>query len=367
MKKRSIPKRIVYLLGAGSTQAEVDYQGGNKINLLMKDCPIRGEGVARRVLDKTDVYDMLKISNTEDIDVEKLISLLSVSNNGKFKRIAENLRKHYYEIILEGLDKSGVLTNPELAIGLLELHKSPIFSEGVEKLSGIIILNHDNLFQTASQKVYSCVNLGFKFKSSVISNFSEEETIKPPLLVKLYGSFDWRSRIPIEILKLDKTCKYSENMLWIPPSILKETHDYPYNKLAGFAYELLAKRCDILRIIGCSLSQNDWNVISLLFNAQYNQLLYYKGCFKVELIVPERVGEQIQKDCSYLQNLFPIGYLSDGYFGLFKGDERAEVPKISDLDNPYKFWLKTKTKHHLSNRQIAISTSGVLKKIMEEI
>ncbi len=358
-------KRIVYLFGAGATQAESDHQG-SKINLLMWNCKIRGEGVAQRILQHAQIYKKLKTDFTEEVDVEKLISLLLVSGNSKYKGMGENLRKSYYEVLLADLSEAGVLANPELAMGLLELHKCPIFNERIEKLSGFIILNHDNLLQTASQKIHECVNLGFKFHSKVVRCADEEEVKSCPLIIKLYGSFDWRNKIPIEVQELSPTSGYSLDMLWIPPSILKETRDYPYNKLAGLAYELLSKRCDILRIVGCSLSQNDWNVISLLFSSQYNQLLHGKTCYKIELIMEESTGERIAKDCSYLQNLFPIGHLTDGYFGYYKGDEKDQVPEISDMSNPFRYWLKTKAKHHITNKEIDISAAGILNKILGE-
>jgi hypothetical protein len=362
----SNPKRIVYLFGAGSTQAEVDFQGGKIINLLMKKND-RGEGVAQRILTRGNFYKTLKIDSTEEIDVEKLISLLLSSGNVNYKNKAEKLRELYYEELVSGFNKTGILVNPELSMGLLELHRCPIFNEQIEKLSGFIILNHDNLLQTASQRIYNCVNLGFKFHSKVINCANDEELRSCPLVIKLYGSFDWRNKIPIEIEGLNSTSKYSKNMLWIPPSIRKETGDYPYNKLAGLAYELLAKRCDVLRVIGCSLSQNDWNVISLLFNSQYNQLLQHKTCYRIELIMDQFYGKQIVDNCSYLQNLCSIEYLNDGDFSYYKEEERGRVlPKTSDLDNPFKYWLKTKTKYHMVNKQLDIATASTLKKIVEE-
>ena len=52
----------------------------------------------------------------------------------------------------------------------------------------------------------------------------------------------------------------------VPLGINKNYLTPPYNFIWGRAYELLV-RCDILRIIGCSLSQNDIGLIDLLFKA----------------------------------------------------------------------------------------------------
>ncbi len=369
MSKKTKPKKVVYLFGAGATQAEIAYQGGHKVNLLMRDSDVYGEGVCSRILKKADIHKKLEIQKGDEIDIEKLISLLVSSSRTKYRKIAEDLRKLYYNDILDVLAKTGLLRTPELAIGLFEMHKNQVFSKNVEILSGLIILNHDNLFSTASQKVYKGVKLGFKFSSDIHKCFLENEKGKNPLIIKLYGSFDWINGIPIKVRELSTKPKYSNNVLWIPPSILKESRGYPYNKLMGLAYELLAKRCDILRVVGCSLNQNDWNVISLLFNSQYNQLynqlLSKKSCYKIELIIDQPNGENIKKECSYLQNITPIAYLTDGYFGNYKEDERKKLPKTSGLDNPFMYWLKTKTNHHIKKGEINIKGCEILKKIAE--
>ena len=45
--KTDTPKQIVYLWGAGATQAEIDYLGAHTVNLLMRDSDERGEGGTR--------------------------------------------------------------------------------------------------------------------------------------------------------------------------------------------------------------------------------------------------------------------------------------------------------------------------------
>jgi len=352
------PKQVVYLIGAGATQAEVDYQGGAKINLLMKDSESLGYGVSTRVLERADNLD---IPIEGEKDIEKLISLLASTGTEKYRKAAERLRRLYYEVILESLIGTGVLDNPNLAMGLFEMHKSESFNTKVEQLTGIINLNHDNLFQVASQKVYNSIFLGFKFWSN---SFKEERT--SPLVIKLHGSFDWRSGLPIKVLKLNSTTSYSKDMLWIPPTILKESKDYPYNKLMGLAYELLSKKCHVLRIVGCSLSQNDWNMVSLLFNAQYNQYLHKGFCLRIELVMSPEACSRIISEYSYLQNIVPIQHLTYGDFSAYKSDIKdEEIPKPSELDNPFKFWLKTKAIYHKNKGEIIVDDTMALKQIME--
>lgn len=352
------PKQIVYILGAGATQAEATHQGGVPINLMMKDSEKLGLGVSSRIKTRINLDRSLEIRN--EVDIEKLISLLSASGINDYSDKAEQLRKGYFEEIIKSLDKAEVLNKPELAIGLLEMHNNKTFKK-FESLSGIISLNHDNLFQLASQKVHNCINLGFEFRSEHFE-FDNEE--KSPLIIHLHGAFNWMNTLPIEILKLTTRSKYDKEILWIPPAILKESKDYPYNKLMGLAYEVLTKKCDILRVIGCSLSQNDWNLISLIFNAQYFQYHFNdKNCFRIELIMDHETGETIKKDYSYLKNLYSIGYLKDGSFS----DYKNKVRRSSEMDNPFKYWLKIKVLYHLKRGEIDLADMGeTLKGIIGE-
>lgn len=354
-------KKIVYIVGAGATQAEAAH-AGHQINLLMKNNDI-GLGVSERVLDKAfkgkkRIRKLMDIE--EETDIEKLITLLTATGTKQNIDAAEILRENYYKEIINGIQEAGVLYNPELAIALLQMHTNRKFS-GIEELSGVISLNHDNLFQEASQTVHSCINHGFKFDSE---DFKCGDITQAPFLIQLHGSFSWRRHRSksIRVVKIKPKHKYDPTMTWIPPSILKETKDYPFNKLTGLAYELLVD-CDILRIVGCSLSQNDWNLVSLIFNAQDAQYGDSKKCFKIELIM-DIDFDSFKKEVSYLKNLTPIHQLDDGDFSGYK-IPRDERPKPSELDNPFEFWLKTKVKLHISKGQFDMGTTeNPLKQIM---
>lgn len=356
--------RIVYLIGAGATQAEIDHRGGEKINLLMQDNPELGVlGLATRIIKRAKKYNRLNRTpaSGSTTDVEKLISLLDNTGLVAHRTAASELRQLYREEILKALRKTKVIQEPELAIYLLRMHKSTTFNEKKERLVGIIDLNHDWLLQVASQKVHGGINVCFAFRQR---DFRFQE--HAPRIVKPHGSFNWYNTRPITVSAVET--KRSRDMLWIPPTILKESKDYPYNKLTGVAHEMLATNCDVLRIVGCRLSQNDWNIVSLLFNAQYHQSLKGKGCFRVELIMPHKDGEDIKKEYSYLQGLVSIGYLQDGDFSpylqgrqVFAGRRRTRrlVTRSlqgsetgSELQNPFKYWLKTKIRYHISRNEL---------------
>jgi hypothetical protein len=355
-------KTVVYIMGAGATQAEAAHAGSQN-NLLMKNNDL-GVGISERVLGRAlkGKKHIRKILDIEDeTDIEKLISLLTATGAKENIEYAGILRENYHNEIIKSINEAGILYNPEIAVALLQMHKNSKFS-GIEKLLGIISLNHDNLFQEAFQTVHSCVNLGFEFISD---DFNCRNNA--PFLIQLHGSFSWRQHKPIRVVKIKPESEYDPHMTWIPPSILKETKDYPFNKLTGLAYELLAD-CDILRIVGCSLSQNDWNLISLIFNAQNAPYNDVKKCFKIEIIMDIGNNEddflKFKKEISYLKNVTPIYELNDGDFSSYKMS-RDERTKPSELDNPFEFWLRTKVKFHVSEGQFdKESTENPLKQII---
>jgi len=338
-------KKVVYIIGAGATQAEASHVG-YKINLLMKNSDKLGDGISERILNKHKIegkYINELIDIKEETDIEKLITLLAGTGVNRTIKYAEDLRKHYYLEILDSLNEANIMHEPELAKALLQMHNNSAFKD-TEALSGIISLNHDGLFQEASQSIHCGINLGFDFISD---DFDISDNA--PILIQLHGSFSWRKQRQIRVVKLKQGDKYFKRMLWIPPSIVKETKDYPFNKLMGFAYELLSD-CDVLRIIGCSLSQNDWNLISLIFNAQNIQYNQRKSCFKIELIM-EVNSDYFLKEISYLRNVTPIEHLKDGDFSLYK-NKRKKRPKESELNNPLKYWLKEKTQYHIREAEL---------------
>jgi len=262
--KETAPKRVVYLWGAGATQAEASYLGARGINLLMRDSDELGDGVATRILKRLPLRWQSTFEAERGTDIEKLVSLLAASSVTTYRTLAETIRTLYFQDICKSLAATKVLTNPRLAIGLLAMHKDDQFKRH-ERLTGIITTNHDGLLQLAAQHVYAKVNIGIPFQSNELT---QGETGATAPLLHLHGSFTWKFGLPIQVSLLSKNSAYSSKTVWIPPTILKETKDYPFNKLAGIAYELLSRHCDVLRVVGSALTQNDWNILTLIFNAQ---------------------------------------------------------------------------------------------------
>lgn len=329
-------KQVVYLWGSGATQAEATYRGAQDINLLMADNDI-GYGVATRILQRIPRKWRSSFSTDQGTDIEKLISLLAASNVAEYELLASQLRGLYLADICKGLASAKILDRPTLATGLFEMHNIESMKR-YEVLSGVITTNHDGLLQVAAQSVYGQVDIGIPFSSDDLNPTAH--TASP--ILQLHGSFTWAFGLPINVSSLRDISTERLPTVWIPPAILKESKTYPFNKIAGLAYELLSKHCDVLRIAGASLAQNDWNVVSMLFNAQRHMELEKKAAFRVELIMPPESGGVITQSCSYLRNLTPIGQLTDGSFADFNDADAL----TSDMKNPLFYWLKEKIQFH---------------------
>jgi hypothetical protein len=315
-----------------------------------------GEGVATGVLKRIGTKWRSALTADHPPDIEKLISLLSACGLKELADVAENMRAGYFLEIQSRLAASGVLALPRLAIGLLRLHALPEFAAGVESLSGIVTTNHDGLLQKAAQVVYGCVNAGFAFDSR---EFVCDEGSKAPPVLAIHGSFSWQFGVPPKVAPLSVSTAYEHDTLWIPPTTLKEAKSYPFNRLFGLAYDLLARKCDVLRVVGCSLTQNDWNVLSLIFNAQRHRDRTQGSPFRIELIMPQEVGDDVVKQCSYLRNLAPIGSLTDGYFESFLD----AANRTTEHNNPLAYWLKQKLLFHMKSGDIPANVDDELASI----
>jgi hypothetical protein len=345
------PKRIVYLFGAGATQAEVNYLGARKINVLMRDSDELGEGIATGVLGRSGA-DALFFTTDKGIDIEKLISLLATSGVDRHLELAETFRRHYFEETCTRIADSKIIDSLELTTALLEMHANRAFQARVETLIGILTTNHDGLLQTAFEKTFGAVNLGLPFVSTVLHS-SNGKAI-PPLL-QLHGSFTWRFALPLEVTTLTKVSVHFTDACWIPPTVAKESKNYPFNKLTALAYEILSKNCDVLRVVGSSLTQNDWNILSLIFNAQRHRERFGQSPFNIQLITSQKGGKTIERDSAFLKNLMPMGSLTEGQFDEYRNHDEVDPLPNSDMANGFFFWLREKINYHQGNREFGTS------------
>jgi len=196
---------------------------------------------------------------------------------------------------------------------LLELHEHGK-TKKKERLLGLVSLNYDTVLDDAYTTIYhKPPNYSFSLDDS-------EYKDRLPLL-KLHGSFNWDD---ITILGRKRSFEI------IPLGASKNYTHIPYNFIWSRTLELLIQ-CDILRVIGCSLSQNDVHLVDLLFKAHLQ-----KGReLEIQLIGPEAAGREIQQTYGFFRNI--------------KRLSEIEPPLVDDTTsgNPFETWLKAKSRRML--------------------
>jgi hypothetical protein len=315
------PIKVVYLFGAGATLAEWKYATGEKGDNLSLGSV--SEAVINEAKEKVEFKEMLSdIPNDGIRDIEHYISLLESVRTAKYVSLVEFLKFSFCKNIQNSLKFDETPIKPNLTEALLEMHSA--LGE-FETLIGAVSLNYDNLLDCAFNEVYKGINYGINCFCED-GNYAINEDVAP--LIKLHGSFNWkRGAHSILINESQAQTAEQSDMVWIPPSVEKELDSYPYNLLWGKAFEIL--NCDVLRIIGCNLSQNDWGLISLLFNSQLKK----GGDYRIELIRSQKGGLETKENHGYLKNVYVLGDL-----------ENCE--DFDDTENPpenvYYSWLKAK-------------------------
>src|SRR5262249_1419382 len=132
-------------------------------------------------------------------------------------------------------------------------------------------------------------------------------------LLKLHGSFNWKNR---QIFAKKRTVEI------IPVGSSKSYLHAPYGFIWNRALDGLV-RCDILRVIGCSLSPNDVHLIDLLFKAHLER----SKPFDIEIIDKDSAGQRIKDNYGFFPGIKRIGQVT--------------IPAIGDPDprNPFQVWL----------------------------
>lgn len=251
-------KDVVYLFGAGASHACVKAVGSG-YGILMGDL---GEDLAKHVRkivdDKYAEERSLEVLVNEvvddETDYEHVITFLDQSVSTVHRAFADDLRDIFEQVLREKLraieDEQGT---PPVGLyeALLDMYEVP----GVtERLAGVLTINYDEYIERAIEGfLRRPVDFGIDARG-----VDEQES--PIKLIKLHGSFGWQDAWPI-VRDSD-----ASPPLWIPPGIQKAKDRYPFNALWGLARELLD--CDVLRIVGCKLGPNDWDLISLLFSTR---------------------------------------------------------------------------------------------------
>jgi hypothetical protein len=297
------------------------------------------EEVIKKAKKKKILKELLEhIKRPDGIDIEHYISLLEALRIRKYDVMADELRKLFCATIQEGVAPENVLIEPKIEMALLQMHNA-IPTE--ETLSGVISLNYDSLLDHAFNKINEGIDYGIKCKcpTGEYRIRTDHEAIP---LIKLHGSFNWRRSFPyITIDEAQTGLNPQTEMLWIPPSVGKVRDSYPFNALWGRAFEVLD--CDILRIVGCKLSQNDWGLISLLFSTQ----LRSDEAYKIELVNSQERGLEIRERTKFLRNVTVLHEL----------EGCIDIARYG-TENVFESWLKSKISF-LQEKNLCNGTEGL--------
>lgn len=326
------PKKIVYLFGAGATHAEIMNLEDSPDATFISKNGLKISDVSKRVMKLAQKDSRFKkgvktVTYREGpVNIELLISLFESNRipdvDYKVNHLKKLVQKDITKILSLEQKKKFYLHK-----ALFELHK---LIENKEILTGIVSLNYDDVLDL------SCYEIRGN-KPNYCHNSGKGEDI--PLL-KLHGSFNWTNI---------KIYGKSKKIPIIPLGINKNYLIPPYNFIWSRAFEVLAT-CDILRIIGCSLSQNDIGLIDLLFKAHLER----SNHFTMEIINRQGVGDDIK----YNYGFFPGIITPKDIEGSLIADDLSGA---AELTNPFKTWLKAKAERMVSEK---INTTKYLKKCL---
>lgn len=339
--------RVAYLLGAGASQGAIKYDGSLK-DILLESI---SEAIVKRI-DKDKINQLIEVRNDLVLgaNIEQLITLYEASGISKHRGIAKGLRvlfRQEIEKTIKELEKTyrdlGKSFTPTLLSCLIDMHSVTGLNE---ELVLILTTNYEDLIEKALEQVLGGINYVVKTVGKDGRYHIKEEVI--PLL-KLHGSFNWRNEFPI-LISRKKTRE--EDVLWIPPGIVKRKESYPFNLIWGKARELLD--CDILRIIGSSLSTNDWELLSLIYTTQ-NLRTDKKRPYLIEVIDVTQKCEELRGKYQYFnfKSILEIPevkeYLVHTHFPqsiigkrVVPEDKIKGLAKYMDKENIFALWLRAK-------------------------
>ncbi|PSP48605.1 hypothetical protein BRC75_06360 [Halobacteriales archaeon QH_7_69_31] len=334
-------RRVSYLIGAGASQGCVD-SVGSEHGILMSHLNQELSDEAGDLLEESqyESREELKLLVneivTEDMDFEQVITFLDNSPSAIHRSFADDLRTKFEYVIKNKLrnikDEFGG-RETKLYKVLLDIHEHPSSNE---ELVGIMTLNYDQYIERAIEDFPEhCVDFGVEVRGTECDD-------SPIMLLKLHGSFGWEETWPI-------TTNNGESSLWIPPGIQKAKDRYPFNVIWGRAREMLD--CDVLRIIGCGLGPNDWDLISLLFSTRHANV--QGEPYSIEVIDSPKRTESMTNDFPYLelrsllqlddigQNIVSeiLGGSPRPYDSLSEDEKDRLMKKTEKRSNWFQIWL----------------------------
>lgn len=364
----SATRRVVYLLGAGATQGAARF-AGSSVDLVMPGLIDRllkrmreeylehfagHQGMAHLVNDVVD----------EKTDFEHLLTFLEDTPSRPYQEFAELLKPVFSAVLRAALNDVRLGLGEKhsaLYAALVDMHQ---VEDSGESLAGFLTLNYDSFLEHAIEDI---VGRSVDYRVQVRDAASGGDPI--PVL-KLHGSFSWRHTWPLEVTG------EMEAGLWIPPGIRKAKGDYPFNAIWGAARELLD--CDVLRLIGCNLGPNDWDLVSLLFSTMHGR--ESAGPYEVEAIGWPNTASRIADAFPYLnvrslleidgvgpQSIAELLGCAPTEFSALKESERERAVENagSKITNPFEHWLRLKGELMLRDLTTIETQKGLFEEFVE--
>ena len=375
-------KKVVYLLGAGASHAEIKYLDPGCRGILMDSVVDAIPGQLPEDNDDLKQIKNILVLENRNIDIEQLITLYEHDVDKKHHEASDKLRQIFrkelnsriLQVLCEQPNGDDCIFHSGLLASLFDMYNIKDFDE---ELCAIITTNYDDLAERALQNVYK----GFNYKFELVNTAGEFSLgIGLPLL-KLHGSFNWIGEYPIRLDKPNSSSYHgndNDDIIWAPPGAIKNTNQYPFSLIWSQAREIL--NCDILRVVGCSLSRNDWLLISLIHDAQ---TLRRGSNLKIQLVDFPRQAYFVWKNYPYLDVKYT---LFDDYFASYCNDfcsveildrefesyTEESIGKFNEnveknMSNIFNIWLAAKGYELKNTRKLNLTTEkNIFKRFYEK-
>lgn len=345
-------KKVLYLLGAGATHGVLQALD-RTVKLMPND--IR-DTIFDKFKDKPPIDDPDAWTEfTTTPDVEHFISILEYQN--KFDA-AERIRKEYRNAIVGVAGPaSRQPARKNLYSVLLDYQLNLARVHLKEELLGFVSFNYEDILENTITKYFRPVSYIFDHRKA-------NRPGSAVAVFKLHGSFNWINTRPITIERMSEA--RLKPAIWIPPGVEKKKDSYPFNILWGQLTEKL-QDCDILRVIGCSLSRNDWGFIPMVYTMRH---FTSKKPFEIEIIASPQTAKTISDTYGYLTDIKSMldmpevkDYFREEIFGgrVFSSDKKFNeeiTARLSNRDwgNPFRDWLFSKVRYLVEEHDYSLET-----------
>lgn len=314
---------------------------------------------------------LLRLANAvsdDNTDFEHIITFLDDSPSPLYRHFAAELRSTFEDVLRERLEtiEAELKRKPvELYAAAFDVHNLPYINQ---TLGGVLTTNYDLYIELALEKAgFIPIDFGFQLGA--------EQATGAVRLLKLHGSFNWKATSPPTLVEEGAT---DQATLWIPPGIEKAKAAYPFGVLWDLAREVL--NCDVLRIVGCRLDGNDWDLISLIFNAIHART--EPGSCRVEIIDSPRQAQKVKRRLPYLgpRSIFELDNIGEHIVGeamedgvprkfleLSEGQQQDLIASEGLGPNWFDVWLRHQAEWCFREHGSVETPTGNLTAFLEEV